>query len=93
MYNHYIPGTNGTYQKKIIPEFSCPPSATANHFETEICNDTVSPQPCSRPPIKQAPPDLGDLLVICIIVLLAIDSDGDDLIPVLIAAAVFLLNL
>ncbi len=52
------------------------------------------PQTCPRQ--KQQQPllgglDLGDLLLLCVILLIVLESDGQDRLPLLIAAAAFLL--
>jgi len=91
MYNHYIPGTNGVYHRKVISEEE-PKCA-------ELPQQQNTPIPCE--PLQTTPqrnygsnqPDIGDLLLICIVLLLALDSEKEDILPVLVTAAAFLFGL
>ncbi len=91
MYNRYIPGNNGIYQRQVVeephPEASCP----------------VPPPPCEAPPENCTPSpacqsqglfaglDLGDVLLLCVILLLLLDADQDDMLSLLIMAVAFIL--
>lgn len=91
MYNRYIPGNNGIYQRQVVeephPKSSCP----------------VPPPPCEAPPENCTPSptcqsqglfaglDLGDVLLLCVILLLLLDADQDDMLSLLIMAVAFIL--
>ena len=95
MYNRYIPGTGGVYERRIMQEPKKDPP----------CPDPA-PEPEPEPPCRETVPerreqsgplggpfqmDLGDLLLLCIILLLLIDDDGEDWTTILITAVAFLL--
>lgn len=94
MYNRYVPGYNGTYQRHTIPD----PATCREKTEEMARSETVV---CEQP-TKSAQQqntirrsgfgdfDLGDLLLLCIVILLLIDSEEEDTLPLLIMAAVFL---
>lgn len=94
MYNRYVPGHNGIYEKVIVPDHK-----HDAHDETIRCTEETT---CDKPEIakqqrrpeqpRQSGLDLGDLLLLCIMILLLIDSDGDDMFPLLIMAAAFLVQ-
>lgn len=95
MYNRYIPGTGGVYERRIVEEPKKQPPCPAVKEEPA----PEPPENCSTPPQKPCRPaapgrglDLGDLLVLAVILLMMLDSDGEeDLTAVLITAAAFLL--
>lgn len=93
MYNRYIPGSNGVYERKTV----CAPQ--------EPKSDCQEVQPITQAaPCQELPPqqtncsrktlpfglDVGDVLLLCIILLLMVDSEEEDALPLLIAAAVLL---
>ena len=89
MYNRYIPGSNGVYKKQCVnipdsePQPICkelseqhePPKNTTCH-QTHHC--------------QQRNWDLGDILLLCVVVLLLIDSEDGEVMPILIAVAAYL---
>lgn len=90
MYNHYIPGSSGIYQRKTIEEPK---------------KDLPCPKPPELPPPKQTTQqerpvstggpfhmDLGDLLLLCVVLLVMFDSEEEDWTALLITAAAFLLS-
>lgn len=127
MYNHYIPGANGVFERTVVDDrppppppvgqaafaqSAMPPSAPSG--QSEFAQGVISPPPraavCETP---REPPqadvcekdegglhflrrllprgiDLGDLLVLLIVLVLLIDSDQDDMWTVLITAAILL---
>lgn len=93
MYNRYVPGKNGVYERHTIAE----PCTEACDNQTPPCKPEPSvqreeiAQQQSCPNRKEiSGMDLGDLLLLCIVILLVIDSEEDDVIPLLIMAAAFL---
>ncbi len=91
MYNRYIPGSNGTYERQIMEEPVIKPEAMpAAPIPAPAKTETAQQQ---RKPSQtsSAGPDLGDLLLLCIILLLLIDSDENDLLSaIILAGALFL---
>lgn len=86
MYNRYIPQSNGIYKKHTIEIPDRIPQSDCHTPEKE-------PQPdqcCHKtmPPMTRGNLDLGDLLLLCIVILLLLESE-EDIIPILIAVAVF----
>lgn len=88
VYNRYIPQPDGTYLRMDVQ-----PQQT-----------TAAPQPEPQPAAPCARPeggflsrllprgaDTGDLLVIAILLLLLVDSDTDDPLPVILTLAAFIL--
>jgi len=93
MYNRYVPGHNGIYERITVDE---PKSAdptppycgeTSNNLKTE----TAQHQKVSRRK-SRIDFDLGDMLLLCVVVLLAIDADEEDVFPLLVLAAAFLMQ-
>lgn len=87
MYNRYIPGSNGIYKRQSIsvpePEYNA---------RTEAASENVHPpEPACKPEPTQHHKgmDLGDLLLICIVVLILLDSE-EDVTPIIIAIAAYL---
>ncbi len=96
MYNRYVQGQNGSYERYSVPDISesCrqviqePTTACEEKQErTEIAQQ----QNC-RDRKGLFGLDLGDLLLLCIVILLVIDCDEDDYFPILIMAAAFLMQ-
>ena len=82
MYNRYIPTADGTYRRQTVAQ-------------AETASADTIPEGPSRPStaggqLRPAQPDLGDLLVILILLLVLSESDGNDAMGVLIAMAAFL---
>ena len=94
MYNRYVPGHNGTYEKFIVPEHKhdTPDEAVQCTQETTCDRPEIAKQQRRPEQSRQSGLDLGDLLLLCIMILLLIDSDGDDTFPLLIMAAAFLVQ-
>ncbi len=96
MYNHYIPGSAGVYERRTVEEpkkdLPCPPFPKP---------EPEPEPPCEQPecvrreqPAQTGGPfsiDLGDLLLLCIVLLILLDCDGEDHTSLLITAAAFLL--
>ena len=93
MYNRYIPGQDGAYRRERVEE-PYPPQPTPRM-------PVASPQDCAQEP-PPAPPeaekqqslwgmDLGDLLLLCILFLILLESQDEDPLPLLITAAAFFL--
>ena len=96
MYNRYIQGQNGTYERYSVPDVSetckqavSEPAATC---EEKLKKSEIAQQQNSRDPKGLFGMDLGDLLLLCIVILLVIDCDEDDYFPLLIMAAAFLIQ-
>ena len=95
MYNRYIPGTNGVYERRTVHE----PQPQRRQVQSEntcvtepsvpICQET-SVKPCPKKSFLPQGIDIGDLLLLCIVLLLMVDSDEDDILPLLITAVAFL---
>ena len=95
VYNRYIPQPDGRYLRMDVQ----PPQ------ETPV--QPIQSEPSCAPPPPAAPPcnagggflsrllprgtDTGDLLVIAILLLLLVDSEADDPLPVLLTLAAFIL--
>ncbi len=90
MYNRYIPGSNGVYERQTVQEptptipvgpLPLPtPELDAEGQQSQICQTKVFGI------------DLGDLLLLCIILLLLVESDGEDQFPLILLAAGFLMQ-
>ena len=95
MYNRYIPGSNGVYERQLVQE---PPKK--EHTEGRIkpvqqpnvLKEESRPKHHSTASASPLPVglDAGDLLLLCIILLIIIDSEQDDLSGILLTAAAFL---
>ena len=95
MYNRYIPGSNGIYERKSVPEkinitppCDAVPVCARDDSRKDVCTQQAYTKP--GPPLKGL--DIGDLLLICIVLLLLVDSEEEDVLPLLITAAAFLLT-
>lgn len=96
MYNRYIQGQNGTYERYSVPDIS-ESCKQEDYTQSEICEEMqekteIAQQQNSRDPKGLFGMDLGDLLLLCIVILLVIDCDEDDYFPLLIMAAAFLIQ-
>ena len=93
MYNRYVPETGGVYRKTVVEE----PKKDQPCLQAAPPEPTVAEEaPCSRqeqPPCPGGPfpMDLGDLLLLCVVLLLLVDCEEDEWMNVLITAAAFLL--
>ena len=95
MYNRYIPGSNGVYERKTVTvpkeeKTECrhvPPIAE----EVSCEESSMQPRSCCGKGLLHGI-DTGDLLLLCIVFLLLIDSEEDDVMPFLVAAAVLLFS-
>ena len=99
VYNRYIPQPDGTYLRMDVQP---PQQQTASAPQPEPqpaapCAPPLPPAPCARPEggfLSRLLPrgaDTGDLLVIAILLLLLVDSDTDDPLPVILTLAAFIL--
>ena len=89
MYNHYIPGSDGIYRRKSVEE----PIPAVTAVSPPALPET---KPCAGVPkeaVHRNTPDARDLLLICIVLLLLLDCEGEDLLPVLVTAAALLFGL
>lgn len=94
MYNRYIPGSNGVYQRHTVPDSPVCMTQTTETEPTPLPCITEAERPQQQPCSHQTGLlglDWGDLLLLCIVLLLLLDSDEDDMLPILIMAAAFLL--
>ena len=96
MYNRYIQGQNGTYERYSVPDVSetCKQaiSEPAANCEEQLKKSEIAQQQNCRNPKDLFGLDLGDLLLLCIVILLVIDCEEDDYFPILIMAAAFLMQ-
>lgn len=93
MYNRYIPGSNGIYERRTVHEHQQKSDDRSLTPATECAaeqSSCVQSNQIRRNGFGNLSLDTGDLLLLCIVLLLMIDSDGDDLLPLLITAAAFL---
>ena len=84
IYNRYIPGTNGVYQCQQI---SVPTPKETKSEHAPHCNED------KKKPVNESLKsgiDLGDVLLLCIVILLLLESDGDDILSIIITIAAFL---
>lgn len=91
MYNRYVPGHDGNYRRHTVAE---PEPCRKQELPVELpCEETPKAVQKHRPSTYQSQGmDVGDLLLLCIVALLLIDSEEEDGFPLLIMAAVFLLS-
>ena len=93
VYNRYIPQPDGSYLRMDVQ----PPQETPVQQSTQAPPCAPPAPPCEQPGggfLSRLLPrgtDTGDLLVIAILLLLLIDSDADDPLPVLLTLAAFIL--
>lgn len=92
MYNRYIPGTNGVYERRSVQETECskPTTYHENTPEIKFSQHDITDKTCCRNKSVSSGLDTGDLLVLCILLLLLIDSDEEDVLPIIITAVAFL---
>lgn len=86
MYNRYIPGSNGTYYRQQV---TMPEQKKPHSNEDEEISFQPNPRNVTCPQGSKGL-DLGDILLLCVIAILFIDSDEEDRIPLIIAAAAYL---
>ena len=94
MYNRYVPGSNGVYQRHTIQEKApvCEPPQPAVAPQQRCPAESQQRQ--QQPIIRQSGLfglDWGDLLLFCIVLLLLLESEEDDMLPILMTAAAFIL--
>ena len=90
MYNHYVPGSSGVYQRKLVEE----PKKDQPCLKPPV-PPLPEPRKQQEQPVIPGGPfhmDLGDLLLLCVVLLIWIDSEDEDWTAVLITAALFLLT-
>ena len=91
MYNRYIPGTNGVYERQIVREPDRKPASDPCPKEISAETNPVRESATAHSsPVSVPALDIGDLLLLCILLLLLLDSDQDDILSILITAAAFL---
>ena len=92
MYNRYIPGTNGVYERQIIQEQDRKPASDPCQKEVSAETNPIRERATAlSSPVSVPALDLGDLLLLCILLLLLLESDQDEFLSILITAAAFLL--
>ena len=93
MYNRYVPGKNGIYERHTVQEPKQETSCSEElQFKSDACSNKEEIAQQQSCPVRKTISgfDLGDLLLLCIVILLVIDSDEEDIFPLLIMAAAFL---
>lgn len=94
MYNRYIPGTNGAYQRSVIQESRSEPGPCIPKPPISVPkSDDTCAIPLKEQPVvnrKSAGIDLGDLLLLCVVLLILLDCEQEDTLPILLTAAAFL---
>lgn len=90
MYNRYVPGHDGVYSRQTVAEPEKPCSVQENTYT--VCKEKPEIAQQHRRPFQNRSEglDLGDLLLLCIVILLLIDCEEEDSIPLMIMAAAFL---
>ena len=94
MYNRYVPGSNGVYQRHTVQEKPSPCDTPVPVQQSVQDCTPESPQRQQQPIVRQSGLfglDWGDLLLFCIVLLLLLDSEEEDTLPILIMAAAFIL--
>ena len=93
MYNRYIPGNNGIYQRQIVedPQQKSSCADSQNTYEAPPETHTTSSSSGCQSQGFLAGLDLGDVLLLCVILLLLLDADQDDMFSLIITAAAFIL--
>lgn len=92
VYNRYIPGTDGTFQRMTVA--ACTPPETT---EKPQSFEKQAAEQCSTTgvrPLRALLPkgmDTGDLLLLAIVLLLLIDGEEDDTLSILLTLAAFIL--
>lgn len=90
MYNRYIPGCNGIYERHEVPSPNQPQYAVPSRLEENSELGKKQTNVGYRPKRVQQF-DLGDLLLLCVFLLILLDSDEEDPLLPIIAAAAFIL--
>lgn len=100
MYNRYIPGADGTFQRMTVAS-SSPASGggevqrpVPTEFTVPICEDKRNTEPESGHFLKKLFPagcELGDLLLLAVLLLLLVDGEEDNTLSILLTAAAFFL--
>lgn len=93
MYNRYIPGNNGTYERRMVPEQISrqqQPREPENCKAEPPCVQERNDRPCSTRSLLPQGIDIGDLLLLCIVLLLMLDSEEEDILPLLATVVIFL---
>lgn len=93
MYNRYVPGSNGIYERRIVEDSPLRPQAPAapppepQEPAPPVCSNPVHTAPRQSP---MANLDLGDLLLLCIVLLLLLDAQDEDMLTVIVTVVAFL---
>ena len=93
MYNRYVPGSNGVYERKIVedpplrPQPPAAPPPEQQESAPTVCSSPVHTAPRQSP---MANLDLGDLLLLCIVLLLLLDAQDEDMLTVIVTVVAFL---
>lgn len=84
VYNRYIPDSKGTYhQQRVITQEKIPD-------KPGIQNDVSTEQKTFVRTEERSAIDLGDILLLCIAILLISEADGNDMSSIIIAIAAFM---
>lgn len=93
MYNRYIPSTQGIYEKQVIGEAaeSCASAETTTQIKHQSqLAEGAEQKSAGTFPLHDRNKDLGDFLLLCIVLLLCLDAEEDSL-PMIIMAAILLM--
>ena len=90
MYNRYIPGTNGVYERQIMNEPEKKVMPQCENTVPTLADSALDKSTSNRAAPSTPVLDLGDMLLLCIMLLLLLDSDQEDSLSILITAAAFL---
>jgi len=84
IYNRYIPDSNGIYrqQRVVSKEERIYPCDSEKKVDQSVVTPAVKQEVSAI--------DLGDVLLLCIAILLILEADGDDMTSVIIAIAAFI---
>lgn len=91
MYNRYIPTPQGTYRREIVHAKERPDNPPSPVKQTStVCSSapTASRTPVLTQGLKL---DMQDILVLAVLLLIFLNEDGGDNLPLLITMAAFIL--
>ena len=92
MYNRYIPGSNGIYERHEVPSPTQKQHPMPSPVQSEVnCESETKQAQIGYRPQQTQQFDPGDLLLLCIILLILLDADEEDPLLLIIAAAAFIL--
>lgn len=102
MYNRYVPDAAGVYRQTTVESVPDVPDAPQPPLPPPACPAPPPPVPAAEPGrrslsglLERFLPrgmDTGDLLVLLILILLAVDGEEEDSLSVILTIAAFLLS-